>query len=529
MIALVARRLRRIRRITPYLLVLAASLSLVACTALLGDFSVSSTEGDAGASGSGDGATTTESGTVTAEAGADVLAQAFDADASREPPAESGAEDSSLPVDTGAPDSAVVLADTGATDSASGSESGPADSAAPDTGTAACGTSTCAGGCCNTAGACVLFASQSTATCGAGGLACGPCSGGEQCNLSTGTCACPQGMTSCSGTCINVGATDANNCGSCGHGCEGGNCSAGVCQPFSFSSSTSPTGLAVNESNVYWTESAGNVNRQPVSGTSHTSLYSDSLITLDGAISLSSTKVYFVVQESASSYVQADLLGGGGGSTFDATTQPSHLSALTLDANNLYVSSYDSATQGGGCSAVINVVPLNGNAITSPYGDCTVVRMAVDATNIYWTDSGPPNGLIPPSVMMQSLTGTPAATQVTTAQGPYAIAIADGVLYWTDTVAGMVMKYVVGGTASPSTFGASSAPTDMAVDSSGVYWIDNNATILHLPLAGGTVQTLATQQTAAVAIATNSTSVFWVNQGTSANAYADGAVMKLAK
>ena len=442
---------------------------------MLGDFSVSSSEGDGGAPGAGDGAASTESGTATGEGGEDALAQASDADASRAPTAEGGAEDSSFPVDTGAPDSAVP-ADTGASDSAPRSEGGPADSAAPDTGTA-----------------------------------------------------CPQGMTSCSGTCVNVGATDANNCGSCGHGCEGGNCAAGVCQPFSFSSSTSPTGLAVNESNVYWTESAGNVNRQPVSATSHTSLYSDNLITLDGAIFLSSTKVYFVVQESPSSYVQANLLAGGGGSTFDATSQPNHLSALAVDANNLYVSSYDSATQGGGCSAAINVVPLNGNPITSPYGACTVVRIAVDATNIYWTDSGPPNGLITPSVMMQSLTGTPAATQVTTAQSPYAIAIVNGVLYWTDTVAGMVMKYVVGGTASPSTFGASSAPTDMAVDSSGVYWIDNNATILHLPLAGGTVQTLATQQTAAVAIATNSTSVFWVNQGTSANAYADGAVMKLAK
>ncbi|HSY20465.1 MAG TPA: hypothetical protein VK841_00015 [Polyangiaceae bacterium] len=489
---------------------------------------MSSSDGDGGASGSADGAASTESGTATGEGGEDILAQASDADASREPPAEGGTEDSSFPGDTGASDSALA-ADTGASDSSSRSEGGAADSAAPDTGAAACGPSTCAGGCCNTAGACVPFANESTATCGAGGSACGPCSGGEQCNLSTGVCACPQGMTACSGTCIDVGATDANNCGSCGHGCGGGNCSAGVCQPFSFSSSTSPTGLAVNESNVYWTESGGNVNRQPVSGTSDTPLYSDGLITLDGAISLSSTKVYFVVQESGSSYVQGNLLAGGGGSTFDATSQPNHLAALTLDANNLYVSSYDSATQGGGCSAAINVVPLNGNPITNPYGACTVVRMAVDATNIYWTDSGPPNGLITPAVMMQSLTGTPAATQVTTAQAPYAIAIVNGVLYWTDTVAGMVMKYVVGGNASPSTFGASSAPTDMAADSSGVYWIDSNATILHLPLTGGTVQTLATQQTDAVAIATNSTSVFWVNQGTSANAFADGAVMKLAK
>ena len=50
-----------------------------------------------------------------------------------------------------------------------------------------------------------------------------------------GTCALrtsnPAGTQICNNACVNVSGTDASNCGSCGHGCLGGTCSAGSCQP----------------------------------------------------------------------------------------------------------------------------------------------------------------------------------------------------------------------------------------------------------------------------------------------------------
>jgi len=36
----------------------------------------------------------------------------------------------------------------------------------------------------------------------------------------------------CSGACVQT-ASDPLNCGSCGHSCQGGTCSGGVCQPLS--------------------------------------------------------------------------------------------------------------------------------------------------------------------------------------------------------------------------------------------------------------------------------------------------------
>lgn len=57
--------------------------------------------------------------------------------------------------------------------------------------------------------------------------------------------------------------TDPANCGSCGHNCEGGACTRGVCQPFALVSGRSaPRGVIVDATNVYWMEGSS-VNRFP--------------------------------------------------------------------------------------------------------------------------------------------------------------------------------------------------------------------------------------------------------------------------
>jgi hypothetical protein len=172
------------------------------------------------------------------------------------------------------------------------------------------------------------------------------------------------------------------------------------------------------------------------------------------------------------------------------------------------------------------VVPLSHGPTTYLNGACTVVRLVVDASqNLYWTDLGPPPGLHP--VVMTQAVSSPTATQIASATSPYGIAVYGSNLYWTD--AGNVMAYAIGGSTSPSVLSTSTQPQDIVVDSSGVYWIDSGNAVMMAPLGGGAAVAIAQQQTNVLALATNSTSVFWVNEGTYANSFADGAVMKVAK
>jgi hypothetical protein len=155
------------------------------------------------------------------------------------------------------------------------------------------------------------------------------------------------------------------------------------------------------------------------------------------------------------------------------------------------------------------------------------VQKAVDADNLYWTDLGEPAGGVAPGVYSAPKFGT-TSTRLGAAAQPAGIAVYQGTVYWADSGTGEIMRFASPGPAVP--LSTSPAPGWVVVDSSGVYWVDSGTTILHAPLTGTmvTADTLATKQVAATGIATNGSSVFWVNQGT-APGYTDGAVMKLAK
>jgi hypothetical protein len=99
----------------------------------------------------------------------------------------------------------------------SGSEGGPKDSGEAG---APCGPTTCPDGCCNASGQCVAYTSQSSGTCGKGGLACGKCANGDSC--SNGACSC--GGTMCNGCCGTsntcVSPTSNTQCGANGAMCQ---------------------------------------------------------------------------------------------------------------------------------------------------------------------------------------------------------------------------------------------------------------------------------------------------------------------
>jgi hypothetical protein len=228
------------------------------------------------------------------------------------------------------------------------------------------------------------------------------------------------------------------------------------------------------------------------------------------------------------------VLGGNSPYTYGSESNANgRYSFVVQDGTDIFAAYYSVSVQGGNCPVqgvdYMAIQPRT-NAYTtwSNSSFCNINQMAVDATNLYWTDAGSPSGYISPGVFMAAKFAA-SATLVASASTPVGIGIYQGTLYWTDIGTGAVMTWMPGSAAT--TLSSSLSPGSLAVDSSGVYWIDSRTTIMRAPLTGSAVtpQTLATAQTAAIAIATNSTSVFWINTGTSTNSYADGAVMQLAK
>ena len=90
------------------------------------------------------------------------------------------------------------------------------------------------------------------------------------------------------------------------------------------------------------------------------------------------------------------------------------------------------------------------------------------------------------------------------------------------------MRVPIGG-GTPTTLASSQGqPTSIAVDDENVYWgCGKTGLVMKMPIVGGPPVTLASGQLGPTAIAVDATSVYWTNQGTYAQAFADGSVMKV--
>jgi hypothetical protein len=151
--------------------------------------------------------------------------------------------------------------------------------------------------------------------------------------------------------------------------------------------------------------------------------------------------------------------------------------------------------------------------------------IVVDSTAVYWTDTRDVGSVN----KVPTAGGTP--TVIASAQSsPSAIAVNATGVYWTNAPSpdsdagiegGVVMTAPLDG--GPATILASTqfefinplleyllGPGQVAVDATNAYWI-GAGTVMKAPLSGGTPTTLASGQDFPLAIAVDSTSVYWSN------------------
>jgi hypothetical protein len=330
---------------------------------------------------------------------------------------------------------------------------------------------------------------------------------------------------------------------------------------------TGPCAIAVNATNVYWTDNAaGTVMSIPRNGGAATTIASNGM---PGAIALDSTDVYWVGNDSISdSVLKAPLAGGGdldaatlttgyycyiyGGYGSPGCDYHATVNDITVNAANVYYTE---------SNHIVGKVPVDSDAGETiaeisriPYA------IAVDSKSVYFTegpglsedgfgfddagygdyaydggneedagdagDAGEVVILDAGLVLKMSLGGGAIQTLASGLALPENMALDEESVYFTDAPgdAGIVAKVpIAGGARSNLAFGRV-APGALAVDATSVYWVEKRSEggVYKVPLGGGSITTLATGQNLPCGIAVDSTSVYWTNFG-------DGTVMKTAK
>jgi len=337
-------------------------------------------------------------------------------------------------------------------------------------------------------------ASQTGGTLGTGGTSTGGSSG------TGGNCA----GTICGSTCADL-TTDPNNCGGCGILCSAtlpsvASCKAGRCLITLASGQTGPSGIALDDTSVYWTNctSPGSVMKVPKSGGTATRLDSGELgpIGYPAAIGVSAGTVYFI--EIGLSHLWT-VSTGGGANTIIARGADSN--TLALDATNVYWLK--------SASGDVLRMPVSGTTptpITS--GQSNPWGIAVDATSVYWTNFNNATGTV-----MKAPIGGGAPTTLATAQdGPHGITVDSTSVYWTNQTGGMVMKAPIGGGSPTILVSGNYSPYAVVVDSTSVYWTEPHlGAVMKVPIEGGPPTTLITGQADAYGIGIDNTSVYWAN------------------
>jgi hypothetical protein len=158
---------------------------------------------------------------------------------------------------------------------------------------------------------------------------------------------------------------------------------------------------------------------------------------------------------------------------------------------------------------------------TCPWG------MAIDDTNVYWTNCGDPTGgfvLKVPKV---------GGEVVTLASGDRlsGIAVANGSVYWvagtSDASSGAIMQIPVGGDTPMTLTSRPGPPAHIAADSSYVYWGEQmGGAIMKVAVTGSAPATVASANLPWW-IALGETDVFWMGQGVMMAPKAGGAATAL--
>jgi hypothetical protein len=209
---------------------------------------------------------------------------------------------------------------------------------------------------------------------------------------------------------------------------------------------------------------------------------------------ISDSSIYWVSGGSVASVP----IHGGAPNAFSTYPIPAVGPAIAIDSTNVYW--FDYGVYGGEASATILVMraPIGGG-MPAQVGVFTVgpdgqtgspivsIAAAADATSLYWTSNaywatGGPTGFTTGTVMKMPLAGGSPITLASNQSNPSSIAVDGTNVYWTNTgpssdpstgpaqPVGSVMKVSATGGTPITLVSGQTAPSGIALDSTSVYW-----------------------------------------------------------
>ena len=299
-----------------------------------------------------------------------------------------------------------------------------------------------------------------TGHCGSCAIACpAPSGGAATCTQASGVYACGiscnANLTHCGGACVDT-QSDANNCGRCGHGCVGGACVAGQCQSWTVANaSVNNAGLTVVRAGTL-----GHVD-----------------IATDGTNVIWIDRTQGVLQASATAGPSAPVVN------LSPMQQSSTVSPANLAmGHGVVVWTLSDVANGVSLWAATEGTPNSGVQIASlgagSAGDLPS-GLALDATasTAYFFDSENNSGYAPQSpglykcvLANKTCSVLYAATVPSYLALANDVAMANGVLYWTDSASGTVSRANYATNSMGTIVTNQTAPCLLATDASYVYW-----------------------------------------------------------